>query len=106
MDGLSDALDFSRTIGVDAGVVNAYECGGGRGTLGEVDFYTRYASSFCHKTWLIYNPPRSHEGLMLDYETALTCEMDVPPAVSLPPSTLSSSTGMKVFHLPLCPSVI
>ena len=43
VDGLSDALDFSRTIGVDAGVANAYECGGGRGTLGEVDFYTRYA---------------------------------------------------------------
>ncbi|KIM36919.1 hypothetical protein M413DRAFT_77655 [Hebeloma cylindrosporum] len=62
VDGLSDALDFSRTIGVDAGGANAYECGGGRGTLGEVDFYT------------------SHEGLMLDYETALTCEMDVPSA--------------------------
>lgn len=45
MDGLSDALDFSRTIGVDAGVANAYERGGGRGTLGEVDFYTRQASS-------------------------------------------------------------
>jgi len=48
VDGLSDALDFSRTIGVDAGVANAYECGGGRGTLGEVDFYTRYASSLSY----------------------------------------------------------
>ena len=46
VDGLSDALDFSRTIGVDAGVANAYECGGGRGTLGEVDFYTRYPCPF------------------------------------------------------------
>ncbi|EFI28032.1 hypothetical protein CC1G_14057 [Coprinopsis cinerea okayama7 len=39
VDGLSDALDFSRTIGMDSSV--SYEQGGGRGTLGEVDFYTR-----------------------------------------------------------------
>ncbi|KAF8957615.1 DAHP synthetase [Flammula alnicola] len=60
VDGLSDALDFSRTIGADAGAAHAYEQGGGRGTLGEVDFYT------------------SHEGLMLAYEAALTRELPVP----------------------------
>ncbi|KAJ7759778.1 DAHP synthetase [Mycena maculata] len=52
VDGLSDALDFSRTIGVESGP--SFELGGGRGTVGEVDFYT------------------SHEGLMLEYEQALT----------------------------------
>lgn len=42
VEGLSDALDFSRTIGADAGISAVpYEQGGGRGTLGEVDFYTR-----------------------------------------------------------------
>ncbi|EDR01514.1 uncharacterized protein LACBIDRAFT_191889 [Laccaria bicolor S238N-H82] len=55
VDGLSDALDFSRTIGVESNSTS-YERGGGRGTLGEVDFYT------------------SHEGLMLAYEEALTRE--------------------------------
>jgi len=58
IDGLSDALDFSRTIGVDNSA--SYEQGGGRGTLGEVDFYT------------------SHEGLMLGYEEALTREFPIP----------------------------
>jgi hypothetical protein len=43
VEGLSDALDFSRTIGVDASASLPYEQGGGRGTLGEVDFYTRCA---------------------------------------------------------------
>ncbi|KAF9234161.1 DAHP synthetase [Melanogaster broomeanus] len=56
-EGLSDALEFSRTIGVDSGRESAaFERGGGRGVLGEVDFYT------------------SHEGLMLDYEQAMTRE--------------------------------
>jgi hypothetical protein len=39
VDGLSDALDFAKTIGVESNI--AYEQGGGRGTMGEVDFYTR-----------------------------------------------------------------
>ncbi|KAK0196331.1 hypothetical protein F5146DRAFT_1101369 [Armillaria mellea] len=52
VDGLSDALGFSRTIGAERSA--PFEQGGGRGTVGEVDFYT------------------SHEGLMLDYEEALT----------------------------------
>ncbi|KIY63421.1 DAHP synthetase [Cylindrobasidium torrendii FP15055 ss-10] len=52
VDGLSDALDFSQTIGADTSV--PFERGGTRGALGEVDLYT------------------SHEGLMLDYEESLT----------------------------------
>ncbi|KAF8638993.1 hypothetical protein AX17_001795 [Amanita inopinata Kibby_2008] len=61
VENLSDALDFSRTIGVDSTL--AFEQGGARGTVGEVDFYT------------------SHEGLMLDFEQALTREMLVPSAL-------------------------
>ncbi|KAK2459461.1 hypothetical protein APHAL10511_008521 [Amanita phalloides] len=62
VSSLSDALDFSRTIGVsESGPSHAYERGAARGdALGEVDFYT------------------SHEGLMLDYETALTRPLPVP----------------------------
>ena len=44
----------------------------------------------------LIKPPHSHEGLMLDYETALTCEMDVPSAV-----LSESSTGMRIFFFPL-----
>lgn len=39
-EGLSDALDFTRTIGFGSQHAS-YEQGGGRGVLGEVDFYTR-----------------------------------------------------------------
>lgn len=48
VEGLSDALDFSRTIGVDGGNAS-YELGGGRGALRDVDFYTRCVLSnpFC-----------------------------------------------------------
>lgn len=40
---LSDALDFSRTIGIEMGSESAigYERGGGLGTIGAVDLYTR-----------------------------------------------------------------
>lgn len=41
VNGLTDALDFTRTIGVATPA--SYEKGGGRGVLGEVDFYSRYA---------------------------------------------------------------
>ncbi|EEB88167.1 hypothetical protein MPER_14141, partial [Moniliophthora perniciosa FA553] len=58
VENLSDALDFSRTIGAENGA--SFERGGMRGTVGEVDFYT------------------SHEGLMLDYEEALTREFPIP----------------------------
>ncbi|KAK7027453.1 hypothetical protein VNI00_015198 [Paramarasmius palmivorus] len=61
VENLSDALDFSRTIGAENSA--SFERGGGRGTLGEVDFYT------------------SHEGLMLDYEEALTRQFPIPPTV-------------------------
>ncbi|KAG6826020.1 hypothetical protein H0H92_001411 [Tricholoma furcatifolium] len=63
IDALGDALDFSRTIGVDAATA-PYERGGAHTPLGEVDFYT------------------SHEGLMLAYEQALTRSFPVP---GLPP---------------------
>ena len=69
-----DALDFSRTTSADAGVANAYERGGRRGTLDEVDFYTRCVVA--HMTSPVHKPPRSHEGLMLDYEIALTRQME------------------------------
>lgn len=58
--GLSDALDFSHTIGADSGRESApFDRGGGRGVLGEIDFYT------------------SHEGLMLDWEQAMTREVNI-----------------------------
>ncbi|KAG1720933.1 DAHP synthetase [Suillus lakei] len=58
--GLSDALDFSHTIGADSGRESVpFDRGGGRGVLGEVDFYT------------------SHEGLMLDWEQAMTREVNI-----------------------------
>ena len=44
VDGLSDALDFSQTIGIDSSP--PYEQGGGRGALRDVDFYTRYTLLF------------------------------------------------------------
>ena len=41
-EGLADALDFTRTIGLDSGRESqSYERGGGRGVLSEVDLYTR-----------------------------------------------------------------
>jgi 3-deoxy-7-phosphoheptulonate synthase len=41
-EGLADALDFTRTIGLDSGrEAQSYERGGGRGVLGEADLYTR-----------------------------------------------------------------
>jgi 3-deoxy-7-phosphoheptulonate synthase len=41
-EGLADALDFTRTIGLDSGrEAQSYERGGGHGVLKEVDLYTR-----------------------------------------------------------------
>ncbi|KAL6307075.1 DAHP synthetase [Sparassis latifolia] len=72
IEGLSDALEFTRTIGF--GRENtSYELGGGRGVLGEVDFYT------------------SHEGLMLDYEEAMTREFSIP-------SSLDSTAQLSSTH--------
>ncbi|KAG6846681.1 hypothetical protein H0H93_012452, partial [Arthromyces matolae] len=72
IDALGDALDFSRTIGVDANTI-PYERGGAHNTLAEVDFYT------------------SHEGLMLDYEQALTRSLPVPNGNSKASSSSSPS---------------
>lgn len=72
-EGLSDALDFSRTIGVDSGKDSVpFERGGGLGTLGEVDLYTRFVLAILHIVTIdIF---ASHEGLLLDYEQVLTRE--------------------------------
>ncbi|KAG8994588.1 hypothetical protein FRB94_009774 [Tulasnella sp. JGI-2019a] len=68
-NGLADALDFCRTIGAEPGGLSggaAYENGGARGVLGEVDLYT------------------SHEGLMLEYEEALTRWLPIPRSGTSP----------------------
>ncbi|KAF7331389.1 Phospho-2-dehydro-3-deoxyheptonate aldolase [Mycena kentingensis (nom. inval.)] len=86
VDSLSDALDFSRTIGVESGP--AFERGGARGTVGEVDFYTRHVAIFFRSLLplrLAQLLPRSHEGLMLEYEQALTRLLPVPASASADP---------------------
>lgn len=77
VNGLADALDFSRTIGAGEGL--PFELGGPKGVQGEVDFYT------------------SHEGLMLDYEEALTRRFPLPP--SLQPKSVATTP-----HVPGTPS--
>jgi len=82
-ESLSDALDFSHTIGVDSGKESVpFERGGGRGVLGEVDFYTRFVAQ-CYADIMVDIDilGSSHEGLMLDYEQALTREF---PLAELP----------------------
>ncbi|KZT06458.1 DAHP synthetase [Laetiporus sulphureus 93-53] len=78
-EGLSDALDFTRTIGLGS-QHTSYEQGGGRGVLGEADFFT------------------SHEGLLLDFEEAMTREFPIPSSLS---STLHDDTPSE----PLPPNV-
>ncbi|KAJ7733008.1 DAHP synthetase [Mycena metata] len=78
VEGLSDALDFSRTIGVES--KPSFEQGGDRSTVGEVDFYT------------------SHEGLMLEYEQALTREFPLPS--SLQPKATASPAPNNEPHKP------
>ncbi|CAL1703036.1 unnamed protein product [Somion occarium] len=70
-EGLGDALGFTRRIGFWQ-ESTPYEKGGGRGALGEVDFYT------------------SHEGLMLEYEEALTRKFPLPESLRSPSSTSTS----------------
>ncbi|KAM5542377.1 hypothetical protein V8D89_003836 [Ganoderma adspersum] len=72
-EGLSDALEFTRTIGLGKESLS-YEQGGGRGALGEVDFFT------------------SHEGLMLDFEEAMTREFAIPSSLASRNSSSSSGT--------------
>ncbi|KAI0677660.1 DAHP synthetase [Trametes maxima] len=78
-EGLSDALEFTRTIGLGKDSVS-YEQGGGRGALGEVDFYT------------------SHEGLMLDFEEAMTRELAIPSSLGTYASASSKSSPTKVHY--------
>ena len=87
-EGLADALDFTRTIGLDAGrEAQSYERGGGRGVLGEADVYTRYPNMVPWET--INNSHHvSHEGLLLDYEEAMTRKYPIPD------STASREVGM------------
>lgn len=80
VDGLSDALEFAETIGAEN--VRSYERGGGRGTLGEVDFYT------------------SHEGLMLSYEEALTREFALPCSLRQRDSSPSTTTTSSPTSVP------
>ncbi|KAI0751180.1 DAHP synthetase [Daedaleopsis nitida] len=92
-EGLSDALEFTRTIGLgkDSGV--SYEQGGGRGALGEVDFYTRYV---CFNTTARTRlTVVSHEGLMLEYEEALTREFATPSSIA---SYAADGTPRKVHY--------
>ncbi|KAH9976452.1 DAHP synthetase [Lactifluus volemus] len=64
-EGLADALDFTRTIGLASGrEAQSYERGGGRGVLGEADLFT------------------SHEGLLLDYEEAMTRKYPIPDSTA------------------------
>jgi len=78
--GLSDALDFSHTIGADSGWESVpFERGGGRGVLGEVDFYTRSVPLVISGLTNYNMMPIgnfSHEGLMLEWEQAMTKEFN------------------------------
>ncbi|KAJ7035830.1 DAHP synthetase [Mycena alexandri] len=78
VEGLSDALDFSRTIGVESGP--SFEQGGDRGTVGGVDFYT------------------SHEGLMLEYEQALTRAFPLPSAAQTKATAAPAPHKPKAFY--------
>ncbi|TDL17855.1 DAHP synthetase [Rickenella mellea] len=81
--GLADALDFTRTIGSETAKEGFnYEQGGGRGVLGEVDFYT------------------SHEGLLLPYEEALTRLLPIPSNLRSTVKSQQSTggTGASIPH--------
>ncbi|EJT98840.1 DAHP synthetase [Dacryopinax primogenitus] len=83
-NALSDALAFTQTVGAIGGVdEGGYVQGGGRGVLGEVDFYS------------------SHEGLMLDFEEAMTRFLPIPAGTlshtdakkPLPPKTYYNTSA-------------
>ena len=58
-EGLADALDFTRTIGLDSGrEAQSYERGGGRGVLGEADLFTRYIVLLTERLLLTLHQPR------------------------------------------------
>lgn len=86
-EGLADALDFTRTIGLDSGrEAQGYERGGGRGVLSEVDLYTRSVPLQNHSS-IIPDVYFSHEGLLLPYEEAMTRRYPIPD------STVSRELG-------------
>lgn len=81
-EGLADALDFTRTIGLDSGrEAQSYERGGGRGALGEADVYTRYPN-MVHREIINNSHHVSHEGLLLDYEEAMTRKYPIPDSTA------------------------
>lgn len=91
-EGLSDALGFTRTIGY--GRDASYEQGGRKGALDEVDFYTRQAScNHLHSVQSLIRTTNyfSHEGLMLDYEEALTRKFPVPASIA--PTVKATANG-------------
>ena len=91
-EGLTDALDFTKTIGASTQDANTgFEQGGGRGVLGEVDFYTRFAISVFDLGNYLMACLFSHEGLMLGYEQALTRLLAVP--TSMTPQGRSNAKG-------------
>ena len=86
-------LDIGRIIGADAGMAHAYERGVRRGRWVSLTFIQGIRCPYNMVS--LIKPPRSHEGLMLDYETILTCEMDVPSSV-----LADSSTGNEDIFFP------
>lgn len=89
-ENLSDALDFSRTIGGNSSK-EIFETGGGRGPEGEVDFYTRYGR--LNKQMAFHLRLLSHEGLLLPYEEALTREYSIPGSNSMSESKAFYNTS-------------
>ncbi|KAH7101854.1 DAHP synthetase [Auriculariales sp. MPI-PUGE-AT-0066] len=71
-ESISDAMDFSKTIGVES--ASSYERGGVHNVLATADVYI------------------SHEGLLLDYEESLTRQLPVPNALR------SSSTPREAYY--------
>jgi len=81
-EGLSDALEFTRTIGFQR-ENQSYEQGGGIGVLGEVDFYI------------------SHEGLMLDFEEAMTRPFPIPSSLGSSSSSTSRAPSRSGTSTPV-----
>lgn len=97
-EGLSDALGFTQTIGVGMDWT-PYEKGGSRGTLGEVDFYTRSVYDLLSLVFILTYDFHSHEGLMLNYEEAMTRESPLPASL-LPPEPKTSKKSVSPAKRP------
>lgn len=93
VEGLSDALDFTSTIGAYSGKeTQGYERGGSRGVLGEVDLYTRYLT-LCPLSFPELTAAISHEGLMLGYEESLTRLLPIPKSLRSTVKSQGHETG-------------